>query len=237
MSHDEEQQRQGSLRADLHELARTLPALLDDLSGRVWTACTERIGEWNPSLRLVRDDGMRVNISAERLRPGRLQFYGGAADSVRYWERDGVAIGSMTATRAKTPAQVAADIRRRLVPLLDAAAVEIGERRARHAAMVAHVARAVRKLATVPGVTAAPVTPEQRRDGRDSQRSLSWNCQAPWRSPCARVKVTTDAGRIRVELEAQFLTPEMARAALAAMDAAYRAQTPAPAFPSAAPRA
>ena len=40
----------------------------------------------------------------------------------------------MTATQAKTPTHLAADIRRRVLPLLDSVALGIGERRARQSA-------------------------------------------------------------------------------------------------------
>lgn len=220
----EEEANRAALRGQLYRLARTLPVQLNDPPQRTWRSLTDEIDRTHPSLVLARNDGMTITITQEWLRPDRLQVTGGAPVGGPYWERSDLDTGSTTVTRAKGPLQIAADIRRRLLPKLDAAATEVGERQARHAATVAHVGRAVQMLAALPRVTGTTVTADQRRNGCDAQRSLRWNGGPSWPAPTAAVKITHRDGRTRVHLEAQNLTPEMARAALTALEAAYRNQ-------------
>lgn len=213
-----------TLREQLRDLARRLPALLGGGAVSGWTARTDRIEEFYPQLRLVRHDGMQISISAAGLDSDDLVICGDTPKEARHREPGQMGTVSVFAARTATPAQITAEIRRALLPFLDATAAEIAQQRERHAAAIAQVTDAVRALAAIPRVTAVPVSAQQRRDGRDARQSLYWNARTPWRSPKATVNVTACDGQPRIELRAEHLTPELARAVLAALNAAHTAE-------------
>ncbi len=210
------------LRAELLALAE---GLAQALGSAEWTVEPRRIPDWTPAVELVRtEDGARVLIQQERLRHGRWWVHGVLPDSGTYYYRYDLEAGDITVTRAKTPAQVAQDVQRRLLPTLDEAVAEMSARQHRHLTDVHEVTTVARRLKAVPLTTGQPSGEANRRNGEDTSRTLSWN-QGPgtsWSSPHAVVKVS----RARfggVEIACSHLTPDMAEAVLRSLTASLPA--------------
>lgn len=209
---------QAPLRAELLTLAE---GLAQALGPDEWTVEPRRIPDWSPAVELVRtEDGARILIQQERLRPGRWWVHGVLPDSSTYYYRHDIESGDITVTRAKTPAQVAQDVQRRLLPVLDAAVAEMSARQHRHLTDVHEVTAVARRLKAVPLTTGQPPGEVDRRRGEDTTRTLRWNqgTGTDWHSPHADVTVS----RSRyggVEIKCSHLTPDMAEAVLRALTA------------------
>ncbi|MFB8167303.1 hypothetical protein ACFC60_05025 [Kitasatospora purpeofusca] len=214
------------LRAELLALAEgTVQALGPD----EWTVDPRRIPDWHPCAELVRaEDGARILIQQERLRSGRWTLHGVLPDSTTYYYRHDIETGDITVTRAKTGAQVARDVQRRLLPVLDAAVAEMSARQHRHLTGVHEVDTIARRLKRVPLTTGRPPGEATRRNGQDNVRSLRWNQGAgtSWRSPHAEVKVSR-AEFSGIEITCSHLTADMAEAVLRALTASLPAAVPA----------
>ncbi|MFD9687914.1 hypothetical protein ACFWXO_19395 [Kitasatospora sp. NPDC059088] len=213
------------LRAELLMLAE---GLAQALGAAEWTVDPRRIPDWHPCVELVRtEDGAHILIQQERLRPGRWWVHGVLPDGGTYYYRHDIESGDITVTRAKTPAQVAQDVQRRLLPALDAAVAEMSARQHQHLTDVHEVTAVARRLKAVPLTTGQPPGEANGRNGEDTTRTLRWN-QGPgtsWSSPHAVVKV----GRARfggVEIACSHLTPDMAEAVLLALAASLPAEKP-----------
>ncbi|MFD4397833.1 hypothetical protein [Kitasatospora sp. NPDC058478] len=211
------------LRAELLTLAE---GLAQALGPDEWTLEPRRIPDWHPAVELVRtEDGARILIQQERLRHGRWWVHGVLPDSSTYYYRYDIEAGDITVTRAKTPAQVAQDVQRRLLPTLDAAVAEMSARQHRHLTDVHEVTTVARRLKAVPLTTGQPPGEANRRNGEDTTRTLRWN-QGPgtsWMSPHAVVKVSR-ARYGGVEITCSHLTPDMAEAVLLALAASLPAE-------------
>ncbi|MFE2410814.1 hypothetical protein ACFXDE_20970 [Kitasatospora sp. NPDC059408] len=213
------------LRAELLTLAE---GLAQALGAAEWTVEPRRIPDWHPCVELVRtEDGARILIQQERLRQGRWWVHGVLPDANTYYYRHDLEAGDITVTRAKTPAQVAQDIQRRLLPTLDAAVAEMSTRQHRHLADVHEVTTVARRLKAVPLTIGQPPGEATRRNGEDNTRTLRWN-QGPgtsWTSPHAEVKVSR-ARFSGIEITCSHLTPDMAEAVLLALVASLPAEKP-----------
>ncbi|MGW2539370.1 hypothetical protein ACWC5I_00480 [Kitasatospora sp. NPDC001574] len=205
-----------ALRAALLALAE---GLAQALGSTEWTVDPRRIPDWHPCVEIVRtEDGARILIQQERLRPGRWWVHGVLPDSSTYYYRHDIEAGDITVTRAKTPADVARDVQRRLLPVLDAAVAEMSARQHRHLTDVHEVTTVARRLKAVPLTTGQPPGEANRRNGQDNTRTLRWN-QGPgtsWTSPHAEVKVSR-ARFSGIEIACSHLTPDMAEAVLRAL--------------------
>ncbi|MFF4815060.1 hypothetical protein ACFY2K_10785 [Kitasatospora sp. NPDC001309] len=213
------------LRAELLTLGE---GLAQALGATEWTVDPRRIPDWHPCVELVRtEDGARVLIQQERLRPGRWWVHGVLPDSSTYFYRYDIEAGDITVTRAKTPAQVAQDVQRRLLPALDAAVAEMSTRQHRHLTDVHEVTAVARRLKAVPLTTGQPPAEANRRNGEDTTRTLRWNqgSGTSWSSPHAVVKVSR-ARFGSVEIACSHLTPDMAEAVLLALVASLPAEKP-----------
>ncbi|GAA1403177.1 hypothetical protein GCM10009639_47550 [Kitasatospora putterlickiae] len=213
------------LRAELLSLAE---GLAQALGSAEWTVDPRRIPDWHPCAELVRtEDGARLLIQQERLRPGRWWVHGVLPDSGTYYYRHDIDAGEITVTRAKTGAQVARDVQRRLLPVLDAAVAEMSARQHRHLTDVHEVTTVARRLKRVPLTTGQAPGEAKRRNGEDNVRTLRWN-QGPgtsWTSPHAEVKISR-ARFSGVEITCSHLTPDMAEAVLRALTASLPAAVP-----------
>ncbi|MCX4751466.1 hypothetical protein OG455_39210 [Kitasatospora sp. NBC_01287] len=205
-----------AFRAELLALAE---GLAQGLGSDEWTVDPRRIPDWHPCVELVRtEDRARVLIQQERLRPDRWGVHGTLPDSSTYYYRHDLTGGNITVTRAKTPAQVARDVQRRLLPDLDAAVAEMSRRQHQHLTDVHEVTAVASRLKAVPLTTGQPPGEANRRNGEDTTRTLSWN-QGPgtsWSSPHAVVKVQRSQFG-GVEITCSHLTPDMAEAVLRAL--------------------
>ncbi|WP_043475187.1 hypothetical protein [Kitasatospora sp. MBT66] len=221
------------LRDELAPLRAELLALAEGLAQALgpdeWTVEPRRIVDWHPATELVRtEDGARILIQQERLRSGRWWVHGVLPDTSTYYYRHDIESGDITVTRAKTAAQVAQDVQRRLLPVLDAAVAEMSARQHRHLTDVHEVTTVARRLKAVPLTTGQPPGEANRRNGEDTTRTLRWN-QGPgtsWTSPHADVKVSR-AKFSGIEITCSHLTPDMAEAVLLALTASLPAAAPA----------
>ncbi|MFJ1755987.1 hypothetical protein [Kitasatospora sp. NPDC088134] len=221
------------LRDELAPLRAELLALAEGLAQALgpdeWTVEPRRIVDWHPAAELVRtEDGARILIQQERLRSGRWWVHGVLPDTSTYYYRHDIESGDITVTRAKTPAQIAQDVQRRLLPTLDAAVAEMSARQHRHLTDVHEVTTVARRLKAVPLTTGQPPGETNRRNGEDTTRTLRWN-QGPgtsWTSPHADVKVSR-AKFSGIEITCSHLTPDMAEAVLLALTASLAAAAPA----------
>ncbi|MFJ6622311.1 hypothetical protein ACIQOW_32615 [Kitasatospora sp. NPDC091335] len=210
------------LRAELLSLAEELAQALDPT---VWTVDPRRIPDWHPCVELLRtEDRARILIQQERLRPGRWWVHGVLPESSTYFYRYDIESGDITVTRAKTGAQVARDVQRRLLPVLDAAVAEMSARQHRHLTDVHEVDTIARRLKRVPLTTGRPPGEANRRNGEDNVRTLRWNqgTGTSWMSPHAEVKVSR-ARFSGIEITCSHLTPDMAEAVLRALTASLPA--------------
>ncbi|MFI1521637.1 hypothetical protein [Kitasatospora cineracea] len=210
------------LRAELLALAE---GLAQALGPDEWTVDPRRIPDWSPAVELVRaEDQARILVQPERLRPDRFGLLGVLPASGTYYYRHDIDAGDITVTRAKTPAQVARDVQRRLLPVLDAAVAEMSARQHRHLTGVHEVTTIARRLKAVPLTTGQAPGEQAQRRGEDTTRTLQWNRGAgtSWRAPHAEIKVSR-AEYSGVEITCSHLTPDMAEAVLRALVASLPA--------------
>ena len=201
----------------MHQLADTLPEALDPLR---WTADTTYASDqYNPRIRLRREDGAEIGIGEHRLSKGRLSLSGWLPDNTAYYERHGISGGQITVSRAKKAWQIARDITERLLPDLDTAMAEVHRRQLAHAQKAAGVQGAAALLLTVDNVHGNEPTAEDRRRGADTTRELRWGGR--YGAPSARARISSYP-QTNVTIKCENLTPELARAVLAALQAGHQ---------------
>ncbi|WP_031066980.1 hypothetical protein [Streptomyces sp. NRRL WC-3742] len=215
-----------TLRTALLSLAE---GLAQALGTDEWTVEPRRIPDWTPAVELIRtEDQARVLIQQHFRSHDRWRVHGVLPDASTYYYRNDIEAGDITVTGAKTPAQVAQDVQRRLLPVLNAAVAEMSRRQHQHLTDVHEVTTVARRLKALPLTTGQPPGEYNRRNGEDTTRTLRWN-QGPgtsWTSPHAEVKVSR-ARFSGIEITCSHLTPDMAEAVLLALTASLPAAAPA----------
>ncbi|MFC1405805.1 MULTISPECIES: hypothetical protein [Streptacidiphilus] len=218
-----EEAHRAALSVQMHQLADTLPEALDALR---WSADTTYASDrYNPRIRLRREDGAEIGIGEHRLSKGRLTLSGWLPDNTAYYERHGLSGGQITVSRKKKAWQIAHDIRERLIPDLDTAMAEVHRRQLTHAQDAAAVQATAALLLTVDNVHGNEPTAEDRRRGADTRRELRWG-REPYGAPSARARISSYP-QTNVTIKCENLTPEQARAVLAALQSTQRATAPA----------
>lgn len=127
-----------------------------------------------------------------------------------------IRFGSITMAGTKSPRQIAAEIRRRLVPQLESGLTRWRERVTEARAQVARGSAVAEQLAAVPGMTPPTHTESGRYDG-DRMWHLSWSGSGTPGTPLAVAEVSTTTSGSHVRIELSRLTAAQAERVLRAL--------------------
>ncbi|MEV7297499.1 hypothetical protein AB0N79_38740 [Streptomyces microflavus] len=194
--------------------------------GSIWiTRPEEGRGRGRGTAHLETDEGDRRRIRlfidhyASGSAAGRIHAHGRCPDQpddVAFYDGD-IGFGSITVAGTKTPRQIAAEIRRRLMPQLESGLSLWHERLEEARAKEARGSAVAQQLAAVPGMT-APTRASNGLYGNDRPWHLSWSGRSTQlATPRAAAEVSSTASGTHVRLELSQLTGAQAERVLRAL--------------------